>query len=200
MHGVDPRVLERGAHEAGRIPVERLERRVDEHDAEAEAAVHERGRLRVVHACGPHRPMSCAVWAIRSSATMRMPCVAARAAEALDVGLADQRLLDEDADLGVPALGDQVRPEDRLVGHRALREREGPLAQPVVGAGDADRRNVEALLDRLARRDGVVGDARAEDGEAALVDELAVGVDHRLDRSLRKSLDLAEHDLAPAGR
>src|SRR5262249_4165236 len=34
-----------------------------------------------------------------------------------------------------------------------------------------------------------------EDGKAAFVDELAVGVDHGLDRSLRKSFDLAENDL-----
>ena len=45
---VDPRVLERRAHEAGRVPVELLERRIDEHDAEAEPAVHERSHLRVV--------------------------------------------------------------------------------------------------------------------------------------------------------
>ena len=100
----------------------------------------------------------------------------------------------------MPALGEQIRPEDRLVGQRSLRERERPLAQPVVGAGHAERRNPEALLDRLAGRHAVVGDVRAEDREAALVDELAVGVDDRLDRSLRQPLDLAEDDLDRAGR
>ena len=33
------------------------------------------------------------------------------------------------------------------------------------------------------------------DGQAAFVDELGVGVDHRLDRALRQSLDLAVDDL-----
>ena len=79
-----------------------------------------------------------------------MPVGPARAAEDSDVRLADERLLDEDADLGVPALREEVRPEDRLVGHRAHRQRERPLAQPVLGAGDADRGNVEAFLDRFA--------------------------------------------------
>ena len=54
---------------------------------------------------------------------------------------------------------------------------------------------LEALLDRLACRHAVVGDAPAEHREAALVDELAVGVDHRLDRSLRQPLDLPVDDL-----
>src|SRR5262249_3156890 len=117
------------------------------------------------------------------------------AGEALEIALAHQRLLDEDADRGVSALRKELRPEDGFVGQRAHWKREGPLAQPVLGTGHADRRNTKALLDRLTRRDGVVGDARTEDGKAAFVDELAVGVDHRLDRSLRKPFDLTERDL-----
>ena len=70
----------------------------------------------------------------------------------LQVALADQALLDQDADLGEPALGDEVGQEDRLVGHRSLREGEGPLAQPVVGAGHADRRDLEPFLDRFPQR------------------------------------------------
>src|SRR5262249_16672768 len=110
-------------------------------------------------------------------------------------GLACQRLLDERADLGGPALGQQVRPEDRFVGHRPHRQRKRPLTQPVVAAGHADRRHLETLLDRLTRRDRVIGDGRAEHCEAAFVDELAVGVDHRLHRPLRQALYLAEDDL-----
>ena len=53
----------------------------------------------------------------------------ARPAELLDVGLADQRLLDQHADVVEAPLGDEVGPEDRLVGHRAHRQREGPLAR-----------------------------------------------------------------------
>ena len=135
--------------------------------------------------------MSCAVCAIAASATMRIPLRATRTSQVLQIALADQILLDQDADLGQAALGDQVGEEDRLVGHRALGEGERPLTQPVVGAGDADRRHLEALLDRLAHRHAVVGDVGAEHHQAALVDEFAVGVDHRLHRTLGQSLDLA---------
>src|SRR5262249_34510832 len=156
-----------------RVPSERRERWVHVHDPEAESAVHERARLRVVHPAdriadvlrGLRDPL------LRHDANARVP---AGFAEVLEISLADQRLLDQDADLGMAALREQVRPEDRLVGERALGKREGPLAQPIVGAGHADRRNPEALLDRLARRNTVVGDARAEDREAALLDELTV--------------------------
>src|SRR5262249_13642319 len=41
QHGADPGVLERGTREAGWVPAERLERRVDEQDAEAESTVDE---------------------------------------------------------------------------------------------------------------------------------------------------------------
>src|SRR5262249_50225757 len=131
QHGADPRVLERGAREAGRVPAERLEHRIDVQDAEAESAVYERGRLRFAYLSdrrtdGPRslrRPL------LRHDANT---CVSARAAEALRVALAQQRLLDQDADLGVPSLHEQLRPEDRFVGQRALWKREGPLAQPVL--------------------------------------------------------------------
>ena len=45
----------------------------------------------------------------------------------LQVTLADQRLLDQDADLAMVTLGQQVRPKDRFIGHRSLGKREGPL-------------------------------------------------------------------------
>jgi hypothetical protein len=48
-HRIDPRVLERGAGEPGRVPVQCLEGGIDEHHPEAEAAVHDRGGLRVMH-------------------------------------------------------------------------------------------------------------------------------------------------------
>ena len=89
------------------------------------------------------------------------------------------------------ALGHEVGQEDRLIGHRALGKGERPLTQPVVGAGDADRGHLEALLDRLAHRHAVVGDVGAEHHQAPLVDEFAVGVDHRFHRALGQSLDLA---------
>src|SRR5262249_28072490 len=173
---------------------ERRERRIDVQDTEAESTVYERARLRFLYSTDGVIDVlrSLGEPLLRHDAN---PCVSARAGEALEIALAHQRLLDEDADRGVSALRKELRPEDGFVGQRAHWKREGPLAQPVLGTGHADRGNTKALLDRLARRDGIVGDARAEDGEAALVDELAVGVDHRLDRSLRKSLDLTEHDL-----
>jgi hypothetical protein len=54
---------------------------------------------------------------------------------------------------------------------------------------------VEPLLDRLLAGDHVVGDGRTEHGQAPLVDQLAVGVDDRLDRALGQALDLFEDDL-----
>ena len=170
------------------------QRGVHTEHAEPEPAVHDRVRLGLVELA--HRVGD----VLRGLRDRRLGDDAdagggTRPAEVRDVRLPDQRLLDEHADLGVRALRKQVRPEDRLVGHRTHRQRERPLAEPVVGAGDADRGDVEALLDRLARRDAVVGDRGPEDGETTLVDELAVRVDDRLDRSLREALDLAEHDL-----
>ncbi len=118
---------------------------------------------------------------------------AACASQVLQVALADEALLGQHADLGEPALRDEVRQEDRLIGHRALGgEREGPLAQPVVGSGDADGGHLESLLDRLAHRHAVVGDVRTEkNDQTALVDEFAVGIDDRFDRTLGQALHLA---------
>ncbi len=65
---------------------------------------------------------------------------------------------------------------------------------------DADRRHLEALLDLLARRHRVVGDGRTEHRQAALVDELAVRVDHRLDRALRAGPRPRGTRSPPAGR
>ena len=162
--------------------------------SEAEAAVHDRGGLGLVQSA--HR-LGDVLGRLRdrrlghdSEALAR-----ARAPEVPEIALADQRLLDEHADLGMAVLGEQVRPEDRLVGHRAHRERERPFAQPLFAPGDTDRWHTEALFDRLACRHGVVRDVRSEDEDAAFVDELAEGVDHRLDASLRKALDLPVHDL-----
>ena len=93
------------------------------------------------------------------------------------------------------ALGDQVA---QKIGSSVIDpcgKRERPLTQPLVGSGDADRRHLEALLDRFAYRHAVVGDVRAEHHEAALVDEFAVRVDHRLHRALGQPLDLAIDDL-----
>ena len=101
----------------------------------------------------------------------------------------------ETPDGRVPVLCEQLRPEDRLVRHRTLREAERPLAQPVFRARDGDRRDAKALLDRLSRRDAVVGDGGPEDRQTAFVDQLAVGVDHRLRGTLRQAFDLAEDDL-----
>ena len=167
-----------------------LQRRVDEHDPEAEAEMHDRLGLRLVQ--GAHGLVD----VLRRLSDRRLrddpnTLAATRTSQVLQIALADQALLDQDADLGEATLGDQVGQEDRLVGHRALGEGERPLTQPVVGSGDADRRHLEALLDRLAHRHAVVGDVGAEHHQAALVDEFAVGVDHRLDRTLGQTLDLA---------
>ena len=120
---------------------------------------------------------------------------ATSSSQVLQIALADQVLLDEDADLAEAAFGDEVGQEDRLIGHRPLREGERPLAQPVVGPGDADGRHLEPFLDRLAGRHAVVGDVRSEHRETALVDQLAVGVDHRFDRTLGQAFDLAINHL-----
>ena len=132
---VDPRVLEGGAHVARRIPVElarapcsRTRCRSRSRSARWPAAWRRAAR----RTC---RPMSWAVWGIHSSATIWMPRCGAGPAEALDVGLADQRLLDERADRACsPSLAMQLGPEDRLVGHRALRQGERPLPQPLLGS------------------------------------------------------------------
>ena len=139
--------------------------------------------------------MSWAVWAIAASATMRMPLRRHAASQILEITLADQVLLDEDADLAQATLGDEVGQEDRLVGHRPLREGERPLPQPIVGPGDADGRHFEPFLDRLAGRDAVIGDVRSEHREAPLVDQLPEGVDHSFDRTLGQALDLAVNHL-----
>src|SRR5262249_56964445 len=52
QHGADPGVLERGTREAGRVPAERLELRVDEQDAEAESTVDQSAPVRFVHLAG----------------------------------------------------------------------------------------------------------------------------------------------------
>jgi hypothetical protein len=141
------------------------------------------------------RSTSCAVWAIHSSATTRDALRRARLAEVPQVGVSDQRLFDEGAHLGVPTLGQQVRPIDGFVGHRTLRQGKGPLAEPVLRAGNADRRHLKPLLDRFSRRNRVVGDRRAEHREATLVDQFTVRVDDRLRRALGQSLYLPEDDL-----
>ena len=135
--------------------------------------------------------MSCAVCAIADLRDDPNTLAATRAPQVLQIALADEALFDQDADLGESALGDKIGEEDGLVGHRSLGEGERPLAQPVVGAGDADGGNLEALFDRLAHRHAVVGDVGTEHHQAALVDEFAVRVDHRLHRTLGQALDLA---------
>ena len=176
------------------------QRRVDEDDAEAEAAVHERLGLRLVQLAHGLDRRPARSGRSRSSATMRMPLRAARLPEVRQVALADQRLLDQHADLGVPALGQQVGPEDRLVGHRALRNENvhspSQSSEPVTLIAGTRKRS--SIASRVGTQLSVM--RRAEDGEAALVDELAVRVDHRLDRPLRQALDLAEDDLDRRGR
>ena len=89
--------------------------------------------------------------------------------EVLEIRFADQGLLLEHADLGVSALGRQVGPEDRLVGMRAHRKREKPFAKRTVRSRHTDAGNFETLLDRFPRRDRVVADVRAEDGQASFI-------------------------------
>ena len=187
---VDPRVLERGGGEARRIPVQSLQRRVDEDDAETEAEVNDRLGFRFVQRA--HRLIDVLRGlrdrGLRNDANA---LAATRTTQILHIGLTDQVLLDKNADLGEAPLGHQVGDEDRFVGQRTLRKGERPLAEPVIGAGDADRRHLEALLDSLARRHTVVGDVRPEHHKTPFVDELPIGVDDRLDRPFRQALHLA---------
>lgn len=118
-----------------------------------------------------------------------------RVSEVGEIALTDQRLLDQDGHLGVAALGEQFRPEDRLVGHRPLRERERPLPQPVVAAADVDGRHPEPFFDRLFGGHGVLADVRPEHRQTALVDQFAVGVDDGLDRAFGQPLHFPVHDL-----
>ena len=115
--------------------------------------------------------------------------------EILQIRFADHGLLLEHADLGMSALGKQIRPEDRLVGVRAHRKREEPFAQRNIGSRHADARNFEALRDCFRRRDHVVGNARTEDGQASFVAEFAIGVDDGFHRSLGQALHFAVDDL-----
>ena len=191
---MQPRVLERRTHEPRRVPVECTQGGLYADNPEPEPAVHEPARAGVADAL--HRLG-------RVLRGLRDPLLgddadteaAAGGAEAARVVLARHRLLDEDTDLGDAALGDELRPEDRLVGERAHRQRERPRAEPVLRAGDGQRGDLEPLLDLGLHRLGVVGDRRPEDGDAALVDEVGVGVDDPLDRALRQPLDLAEDHL-----
>ena len=116
-------------------------------------------------------------------------------AEVPDVGLADQRLLDQGADLRVPSLGQDLRPEDRLVSHRALRQGERPFTEPFVRSRAADRRDVEPILDGLAHRNAVVRDARPEHGQATLFDQFVIGIHDGLDRAFRETPGLADNEL-----
>ena len=74
-------------------------------------------------------------------------------------------------------------------------EGEEPLPQGLIGTGDTDRRQAEPFVQRVLDRDRVVADVGAEDHQAALVNEFLIGVDHRLHRSLRKTLHLSVDDL-----
>ena len=76
-----------------------------------------------------------------------MPAAGARLAEARDVGVPDPRALDQRAHRLVAVRDHLLDPEDRLVGERSHRQREGPRSQPRLGAGDAQRRDLEAALD-----------------------------------------------------
>ena len=152
-------------------------------------------------ACAPRRVTSCAVCAIGASATMRMPAAAHALRKFVTYVSPDQRLLDEHADLGVPALRRAGAPR------RSARRSSNPCGSANVHSPsqssvprDADRRHLEALLDRLAGRDAVVGDGGPEDRETALVDQLAVRVDDRLDRSLRAGPRPRGTRSRPAGR
>ncbi len=167
-----------------------LQRGVDEDDSESESQVHNRLGLCLVQRL--HRGVD-VLSRLRDGGLRDDPNTLAPActSQVLQVALANEALLDQNTDLGEPSFRDEVRDEDRLVGHRSLREGERPLAQPVVGAGHADGRHLEPFLDGFAQRHAVIGDVGAEDHEAALVDQFAIRVDHRFDRTLGQTLHLA---------
>ena len=116
-------------------------------------------------------------------------------AEVLEVRLADVRALDQHASRRLPGLRHQVRPQDRLVAHRPVVQEERPLAQPVLGAADADRRHLEPTFHLGAHRHRVLADVRPDHRDAALVDELAERVDRLLHVALRQALRAAVVDL-----
>ena len=131
---VEPGVLEGGAHKAGRIPLKGLEGRVDEQHAQPETAMHERRGLGLVDAMDRGLGVGACRLADPLLGDDTDSLGLAGLAEVPEVGVADQRRLDDGANVGVSALDEHVRPEDRLVGQRSLRQRERPLPQPVVGA------------------------------------------------------------------
>ncbi len=124
---VDPCVLQRGGGEAGWVPAEGLERRVDEDDSESEAQVHDRLGLCLVERL--HRSVDVLSRLgdrdFRDDPNAFAPT---GTSQVLQVALADEALLDQDTDLGESPFGDEVGQEDRLIGHGSLGECERPLA------------------------------------------------------------------------
>ena len=196
-------VLPRRPHEPRRVPAERGQRVVHPHHAQAEPPVHDRvGRARV-HRADDLRRVDAAL-RDRRLAHDADAFDPARLAERRQVLLADQRTLMTHRDGREAALTEDAGDHVGLVGQRAVPEREGPLTVPLVGTAPADGRHLEPVLDRLAQRHRALRDHRPEHAEAPFVDQLAVGVDHRLDRAAGQALALPDHELhrtvEPPGR
>ena len=150
---VDPRVLERGAHEPGRVPVRaRQHGGFDEHDAEAEAAVHERSRAwRRAAACAARADV---LGGLGDPLLGDDPDALARRTPCGSCAMYDSPM--SDCSMSTPTVVDGRAWRSaaaQKIGSSViepLRQRERPLPQPLLRAGDADRRHLEPLLDRLA--------------------------------------------------
>ena len=93
-----------------------------------------------------------------------------------------------------------VAPQDgcehpRLLGHRAVVQREAPLAQRSLGTRQDDDRHLRGLVDVWTQRNCVVGYVRAEDDQAALVDQLVKGPLDRFVRAVGQADDIALHQI-----
>ncbi len=116
-------------------------------------------------------------------------------AEVPDIGLADQRLLDQCPNLCVSTLDKDLRPENRFVGHRPLGKGKRPFTEPFIGPRAADRRDVEPIFDCLAHRNAVVRDTGPKDSKATFIDQFRIAIEDRLDRPFREAPGLTDDEL-----
>ena len=103
--------------------------------------------------------------------------VAGRGAEVVRVQVARGALLPEEADLGVAVLEAPVGAHPALGGDVAVGDGEAVLAVEPGRPGPAQARHPGGV-DQVAHVDRVVGDERADDHHAAVLDQLGVAVPH----------------------
>ncbi len=98
----------------------------------------------------------------------------------VQVFLADQRGLIGDRDAAVPVTAQDRRQHPRLLGHRAIVQREAPLPQRSLRSRKNDVRDLGYAIGVFAQRHGVVGHVGTEDHQASLGDQFVVSVLHSL--------------------